>query len=123
MFGLAEQKVCIWCGLKKWSRSATLQVFTCTGYGRAEPCFLKSGSRVSDPCLLTTLFASHLNEERLIGFALLGPRRKKLTDTTMHARAKVRAQPLTGSECLEGGDLTPGRLIVCTAFRLNLPCF
>jgi len=69
------------------------------------------------------MFAFDLSQERLIGFALLGPRRKKLTDTTMRARAKVRAQPLTGSECLEGGDLTPGRLIVCTAFRLNLPSF
>jgi len=73
--------------------------------------------------LLTAMLASHLNEKRLIGFALLGPRREKLTETTMHARAKVRAQPLTGSELLEGGDLTPGRLIVCTAFRLNLLSF
>ena len=38
---------------------------------------------------MTTLLAFDLSQERLIGFALLGPRREKLTDTTMQARAKV----------------------------------
>jgi len=80
-------------------------------------------NRILSVVLLTAMFAFHLNEERLIGFALLGPRREKLTVTTMQDRAKVRAQPLTGSECLEGRDLKPGRLIVCTAFRLNLLSF
>ena len=38
---------------------------------------------------MTAMFASRLSGKRLIGFALLGPRRKKLTDTTMQDRAKV----------------------------------
>jgi len=38
---------------------------------------------------MTTLLAFDLSQKRLIGFALLGPRRKKLTDTTMQDRAKV----------------------------------
>jgi len=47
-----EQKVCLMVRIKKRLRSATLilkEVFTCTGYGRAEPCFLKNGLRGSAP--------------------------------------------------------------------------
>ena len=64
-----------------------------------EKCFF---NRILSVVILTAMLAFDLSQERLIGFALLGPRREKLTETTMHARAKVRAQPLTGSECLEG---------------------
>jgi len=68
---------------------------------------------------MTALFAFDLSQERLIGFALLGPLREKLTVTTAQDRAKVRDGR---QECLPTLAIKPQGPLDSGAFHSKTSC-